>query len=144
MEVQNQALTLHLREDRIKGGIVDNAGARVGRDTGRVALDTGDAALLGLDNGLGGDRLVQVEGHEVVDVGLNGLQTLLVVEGMVDGRDGRDQVGLLRAKCYIAAPIHSCSFCLLLRQLLSYHDKDRVHTTLPDGRSHQLHHRAIT
>jgi hypothetical protein len=43
---------------------------------------------------------VQVEGHEVVDIGLNGLQALLVVEGMVDGRDGRDQVGLMWAKCY--------------------------------------------
>lgn len=107
VEVQDQALTLHLGEDGIEGSVVDHAGARVGRHTGGVALDTGDAALLGLDDGLGGDRLVQVEGHEVVDIGLNGLQALLVVEGMVDGRDRRDQVGLCWAKCYIAAPIHN-------------------------------------
>jgi hypothetical protein len=37
---------------------------------------------------------VQVKGHEVVDIGLDSLQALLVVEGMVDGRDGWDQVGL--------------------------------------------------
>lgn len=94
VEVQDQTLTLHLGEDRIEGGVVDNAGARVGRHTSGVALDTGDAALLSLDDGLGGDRLVQVKGHEVVDIGLDSLQALLVVEGMVDGRDGWDQVGL--------------------------------------------------
>lgn len=94
VEVQDQTLTLHLGEDRIEGSVVDDAGARVGGHTGRVALDTGDAALLSLDDGLGGDRLMQVKGHKVVDIGLNSLQALLVVEGMLDSRDGRDQVGL--------------------------------------------------
>lgn len=90
VKVQDQTLALHLGENGIEGSVVDDAGARVGRHTGRVALDTGDAALLGLDNGLGRDRLVQVKGHEVVDIGLNGLQTLLIIEGMVDGRNWRD------------------------------------------------------
>lgn len=94
VQVQNQSLTLHLSEDRVERRVVDHAGARVGGYTGRVALDSGDTALLGFNDGLRGDCLVQIQRHEVVDIGLNGLQALLVVQGMVDGGDGGHQVGL--------------------------------------------------
>ena len=94
MEVQHQPLALHLGKNGVELRIVDHARARVGGDTGGIALDSCDAALLGFDDGLWGDRLVQVQRHEVVDIGLNGLQPLLVVQGAVDGGNGRDQIGL--------------------------------------------------
>lgn len=96
MQVEDHVLTLHLRENGVEGCVVDDAGARIGGHAGRVALDAGDTALLSLDDGLGCDGFVQVQRHEVVDVRLEGLQALLVVQSTVDGRDGRNQVGLYK------------------------------------------------
>lgn len=97
MQIEDHVLTLHLRKDGVEGSIVDDAGARVGGHAGWVALDTGDTALLGLADGLGSDGLVQVQRHEVVDIGFEGLEALLVIQSAVDGRDGRDQVGLYKS-----------------------------------------------
>lgn len=94
MQVQNHLLLLHLCEHGIELGIVDDTGGGVGRHTGRVTLDTGDAALLSFDNGFRGHGLVEVQRHEEVHIGLESLQALLVVQGTVDGGNGWHQVRL--------------------------------------------------
>lgn len=94
VKIQNHVLTLHLCKNRVKLGVIHHARGRVGGNACWVALDTGDAALLGFDDGLRGHGLVEVQRHEEVHIGFNGLQALLVVERAVDSCHWRHQVGL--------------------------------------------------
>lgn len=72
VKVEDHVLTLHFGEHGVELGVVDDARGGVGGHARGVALDAGDALLLRFDDGLRGHRLVEVEGHEVVDIGFNG------------------------------------------------------------------------
>lgn len=96
VQVEDHILTLHLSEDGVELSVVDDARGGVSSDTGRVTLDASDAALLGIDDGLRGDSLMEIQRHEIVHIGLNGLQTLLVLKRAVNGGHGRDQVRLVK------------------------------------------------
>lgn len=93
VQVKDQATLLHGSKNRVEGLVGQHAGRGVGGDAGGVALDARDAGALGLADDLGSDGLVQVQGHGVVDRGVDGLEACLVLEGLCDGSDGRDQVG---------------------------------------------------
>jgi hypothetical protein len=73
------------------------AGETYGRDAGGIRLDASDACLLGLANHLGRDGLVEVQRHEVVDIGLNGTQTVAVLDTLLHAGDGWDEVWLARS-----------------------------------------------
>ena len=66
------------------------------RDAGGIRLDARDACLLGLADHLGCDGLVEVQRHEVVDIGLNGPQAVAVLDALLHAGDGRDEVWLAR------------------------------------------------
>lgn len=73
VQVKDYALTLHLRKYGIELRVVDDTSRGVGSYTRRVTLNTGDTALLGIDDGFRRNSLVEVKRHEEIYVGLNGL-----------------------------------------------------------------------
>ena len=106
MQVEDHILTLHLSEDGIELGVVDHARRGVGSHTGRVTLDTSDASLLGLNDRLRGHGLMEIQRHEIVHIGLDGLQALLVLKRTVNGSHRRDQVRLVdNIQGYYVVPI---------------------------------------
>ena len=94
VQVQHEVVLLHGREHGVEGRVVDDARVGVGRDAGRIGLDGCDAGGGGGGDGRWRDGRVQVERHEVGDVGLDGGEALLVGQGLGDGRDRGDEVGL--------------------------------------------------
>lgn len=118
----------------------------------RVGLDACDAGGFGLADHLGRDGFVQVQRHEVVDVGLDGAEAVAVLETLLDCGDGRDQVGL---------QLNQFRFHLLLfifhslfgniwgwssnvgKLRASYHDIDLVDAALANRRRHELRHLAV-
>ena len=74
-----------------------------------------------------------VERHEVVHVGLNGLELGLVLECPGNGGHGRLKIGLQQI----------LSAHITIREGLQgslYHDEDGVHAAIPDGGGDELHH----
>lgn len=69
-------------------------GKTYGGYAGWVGLDACDAGFLGFADDFWSDGLVEVEGHEVVDVWLDGLQSVAVLEALFDSSDWRDQIWL--------------------------------------------------
>lgn len=59
-----------------------------------VGFHARDASGFCLADHLGRDVLVQVQRHQVVNIGLDGAQALAVLQGCFDGSHGRDKVGL--------------------------------------------------
>lgn len=94
VEVEDHVLLFHLGEDWVEGLVGEDAGGGVGGHACGVRLDAGDACLLCLADDLWSDVLVQVQRHEVVDIGLNCSQALAVFESCLDRSNRRDKVGL--------------------------------------------------
>lgn len=65
-------------EDVVKGLKGDDAPLGVGGCSSRVGLDAGNAGFLGRADLIGRDARVEVEGHEVVDGWVDGLEVALV------------------------------------------------------------------
>lgn len=83
-----------------------------GRGKEKTYLDTGNTGLLSLADLIGCDALVKIKRHEVVHLRVVSLESLLVLESLVDGDNGAgSQVG---------------------------HDEDGVDAGLADGGGHQL------
>lgn len=93
VDVEDHVDLLHGGEGGEEGLVGDDAAGRVGRRALWVGLHARDAGLLGLADDVGGDGLVEEEGDEVVDGGVDGLEALAVGDGGADGGQGRDQVG---------------------------------------------------
>lgn len=106
MKIEDHVLPFHLRKDGVEYRIVHHSRGRIGGDTGRIALHTGDASLLSLDNGLRGDALVEVQRHQVVYIRLNGLQAGFVFQRTVDGGHWWYEIGLSK--------FQSCLFLFFL------------------------------
>lgn len=96
VQVEDHILTLHLSEDGVELSVVDDARGGVSSNTSRVTLNASDAALLGIDDGLGRHGLMEIQRHEIVHIRLDGLETLLVLKRAVNGGHGRDQVRLVK------------------------------------------------
>lgn len=94
MQVQDHVLALHLLKNRVEGLVADDTGAAVCGYAGGVGLDARDTCGCGLLDHFGGDVLVQVQRHQEVDIGLNCLESLLVVQSVLNSGDWRYQVGL--------------------------------------------------
>lgn len=97
-----QANLFHGSKDGEELLIVGHARLGVGRQAGRVALDSCNAGLLRLADDLWRDGRVKVQCHEVVDGRVQGLKALLVLQGLGDGRHRGDQVG--HDICYAVLP----------------------------------------
>lgn len=58
--------------------------------SGVANLDSSNSSLLGLTHDIGSDALVQIESHEIVDAGVDGLKAFLVSERSGHCRHGWD------------------------------------------------------
>jgi len=88
--------------------------------------------LCGLDVGRreGG---VEVQRHQVLDIGVDGLQLGTVLDGLCDRVDGRGQVGL----------VGNCLSMCVPRRQKGYHDVDALASALAHLRHHGCHQRAL-
>ena len=63
-------------------------------DTSGIRLHTRNPRFLCFANDLRRDILVEIQRHDVIHIRLNSTESVAVLEALLHGSDGRDQVGL--------------------------------------------------
>lgn len=81
------------RGGRIGGG-GGGGGGTYGRHAGGIGLHARNTRLLCFADDFGCDGLVQVQRHQIVDVGLDGLQAVTVLQTLLHRSNRRHQVRL--------------------------------------------------
>lgn len=94
MQIQHQVVLLHGLEDRVIALVIEHAGFRVRGHARRVDLDACDSGACGLGDGGRGDRLVQIERHQELDIRSKCLKTFTVGDCSSHSGNWRDEVGL--------------------------------------------------
>jgi hypothetical protein len=133
-----------------------------GRHSSRITLHPRDARFLRLTDHLGRDALVKIQTHQELDVGLDSLESVAVGEALLDGRDGRDQVGLaiwseIQVQIVYGITPRDMEIQGVSRrddrgsqifvygiEHQAYHDINLIDTALPHRRRDQLRHLTIS
>lgn len=95
MKVKNHPCLLHSGKDLVVRPVVLDPPVRVGGDTPRVALDALDARGARFADFIRRNGRVEVERHEILSFGGEGLERGLVLERALSRGDGRREVRLV-------------------------------------------------